>query len=155
MVRVIHCGADTACDLGNATYEYIAGTSRADMVNKGHVSVRPYLEECEGYLTVCVCVQGFKGFFRDRDKEKHLSTISAATHLTACVLLLFTDTGGLTEHGFQSDQTGDKVVEVDRQVVLGVAQDDELEQVVGQLETCVHEGNTKAFLMAQMNNEMP
>lgn len=42
---------------------------------------------------------------------------------------------GLTEHGLQSDQTGNKVVKVDRHVGLCVAQNDQLEQVVGQLET--------------------
>lgn len=42
---------------------------------------------------------------------------------------------GLTEHGLQSHQTGDKVVKVERHVILGVAQDDQLEQLVGQLET--------------------
>lgn len=40
---------------------------------------------------------------------------------------------GLTEHGFQSDQTGDKVVEVHGHVFLRVAQDDELEELVRQL----------------------
>ena len=42
---------------------------------------------------------------------------------------------GLTEHGLQSDQTGDKVVKVDGHVGLRVAQDDQLEQLVGQFET--------------------
>lgn len=42
---------------------------------------------------------------------------------------------GLTEHGLQSHQTGNKVVKVDSHVLLRVAQDDQLEQVVGQLET--------------------
>lgn len=42
---------------------------------------------------------------------------------------------GLTVHGLQSDQAGDKVVKVDGHVGLRVAQDDQLEQVVGQLET--------------------
>lgn len=37
----------------------------------------------------------------------------------------------LTVHGLQPDQTRDKVVEVDGHVGLGVAQDDQLEQVVG------------------------
>lgn len=41
----------------------------------------------------------------------------------------------LTVHGLQSDQTGDKVVKVHGHVGLCVAQDDQLEQVVGQLET--------------------
>lgn len=41
----------------------------------------------------------------------------------------------LTVHGLQSDQTGDKVVKVYAHVGLGVAQDDQLEQVVAQLET--------------------
>lgn len=41
----------------------------------------------------------------------------------------------LTEHRLQSDQTGDKVVKVDSHVFLCVSQDDQLEQVVGQLET--------------------
>lgn len=41
----------------------------------------------------------------------------------------------LTVHGLQSDQTGDKVVKVHGHVGLSVAQDDQLEQVVGQLET--------------------
>lgn len=39
--------------------------------------------------------------------------------------------GPLTVHGLQPDQTRDKVVEVDGHVSLGVAQDDQLEQVVG------------------------
>ena len=42
---------------------------------------------------------------------------------------------GLTEHGLQSDQTGDKVVKVHRHVGLRVAQDDQLEQLVVQLKT--------------------
>lgn len=42
---------------------------------------------------------------------------------------------GLTEHGLQSDQTGDKVVKVDSHVCLCVAQDDQLEQMVCQLES--------------------
>lgn len=37
----------------------------------------------------------------------------------------------LTVHGLQSDQTRDEIVEVDGHVGLGVAQDDQLEQVVG------------------------
>lgn len=41
----------------------------------------------------------------------------------------------LTVHGLQPDQAGDKVVKVDSHVGLRVAQDDQLEQVVGQLET--------------------
>lgn len=41
----------------------------------------------------------------------------------------------LTEHGLQADQTCDKIVKVDIHVFLGVAQDDQLEQVVIQLET--------------------
>lgn len=44
---------------------------------------------------------------------------------------------GLTIHGLQSDQTGDKVVKVDSHVSLCVAQDDQLKQVVVQLETWV------------------
>lgn len=39
-------------------------------------------------------------------------------------------------HGLQSDQAGDKVVKVNGHVGFCVAQDDQLEQVVGQLETC-------------------
>ena len=31
----------------------------------------PYLEEVEGYLSVCVCVQGLKGFYGDGDKDQH------------------------------------------------------------------------------------
>lgn len=42
---------------------------------------------------------------------------------------------GLTVHGLQSHQAGDKVVKVDGHVGLRVAQDDQLEQLVGQLET--------------------
>ncbi len=42
---------------------------------------------------------------------------------------------GLTVHGLQSDQTGDKVVKVNGHISLCVAQDDQLEQVVVQLET--------------------
>lgn len=41
----------------------------------------------------------------------------------------------LTVHGLQSDQTSDKVVKVYTHVVLRVAQDDQLEQVVIQLKT--------------------
>lgn len=40
----------------------------------------------------------------------------------------------LTVHGLQSDQAGDEVVKVHRHVVLRVAQDDQLEQLVVQLE---------------------
>lgn len=39
--------------------------------------------------------------------------------------------GPLTVHGLQPDQTRDEVVKVDRHVGLCVAQDDQLEQVVG------------------------
>ena len=41
--------------------------------------------------------------------------------------LVFCAAMGLTEHGLQSDQTGDKVVKVDSHVCLCVAQDDQLE----------------------------
>lgn len=47
--------------------------------------------------------------------------------------------GPLTVHGLQSDQTRDEVVEVDGHVGLRVAQDDQLEQGVGQLEPCERE----------------
>ena len=42
---------------------------------------------------------------------------------------------GLTEHGLQPDQAGDEVVKVDGEVFLRVAQDDQLEQVIGQLDS--------------------
>lgn len=48
----------------------------------------------------------------------------------------------LTEHRLQSDQTGDKVVKVDSHVLLRVAQDDQLEQVVGQLKAWRGGGQT-------------
>lgn len=37
-----------------------------------HMNAWLYLKEVEGYLTICICVQGLKGFFRDRNKENHL-----------------------------------------------------------------------------------
>lgn len=50
----------------------------------------------------------------------------------------------LTVHGLQPDQAGDKVVKVDSHVGLRVAQDDQLEQVVGQLETWEETKNGKS-----------
>ena len=50
----------------------------------------------------------------------------------------------LTEHGLQANQTGDEVVKVDRHVGLRVPQDDQLEQVVGQLEACLPHTHTHA-----------
>lgn len=65
----------------------------------------------------------------------------------------------LTVHGLQSDQTGDEVVKVDSHVGLRVAQDDQLEQCVGQLETWRRgdkqedqtQGGTKGFTKQQSN----
>lgn len=55
--------------------------------------------------------------------------------------------GTLTVHGLQSDQTRDKVVKVHTHVVLGVTQDDQLEQVVGQFEAWKQEQRSSTHLM--------
>jgi hypothetical protein len=51
--------------------------------------------------------------------------------------------GGLTEHGLQPNQARDEVVKVDGEVFLRVAQDDQLEQVIGQLDSCRGRAQTK------------
>lgn len=50
----------------------------------------------------------------------------------------------LTEHGLQAHETGDEVVEVDGQVLLCVAQNNQLEYMVVQLEAW--RGNREASL---------
>lgn len=101
-----------------------------------------YLEEVKTYDFVVVCVQvieGLCGEYRD-DRESH--STRANNKYTHCS---FKELKGtiLTVHGLQSDQTRDKVVKVNSHVLLRVAQDDQLEQVVVQLEPWKREQRTQ------------
>lgn len=104
------------------------------------MNVLPYLKEVEAYDFVVIRVQCLKGFCRQKQRES-LTVIYpswfSATHKPTDKQANSSkrQNVALTVHGFQSDQTGDKVVKVDTHVGLRVAQDDQLEKVVGQLET--------------------
>lgn len=38
-----------------------------------HMNVWPYLEEVQTYLTISICVEGLKGFCRNRNKGNQLN----------------------------------------------------------------------------------
>lgn len=106
-----------------------------------------YLEEVKTYDFVVVCVQVIEGLCGEcrvitnsRRQESH--STRANNKYTHCS---FEELKGtiLTVHGLQSDQTRDKVVKVNSHVLLRVAQDDQLEQVVVQLEPWKREQRTQ------------
>lgn len=112
--------------LGSTESERVKGGGAESEAPLG-ACARAYLVEVEGHEAVFVRVHGVEGFCGRNERFRRLWLV---LHWEAAAAA-----AALTEHGLQPDQAGDEVVEVHGHVGLRVAQDDQLEQLVGQLET--------------------
>lgn len=120
MVRVIHCGGD---------HSHIIGEETEILRLEQHKQTWKKLR----LMTLSLSVSKLSKVSAGRGTNEYFGCVRGSLQSSR------REEGPLTVHGLQSDQTRDEVVEVDGHVGLGVAQDDQLEQVVVQLEACGRE----------------